>query len=54
MASRERPQWPGWFYGPNGAAEIFQSQDDVPKGWADHPSKVKEPAKKVPAKDHDL
>lgn len=33
--------WPAWFYGPDGAAEIFQSEADVPKGWEDHPSKVK-------------
>lgn len=32
-------KWPGWFYGPNGEAEIFQSEDEVPKGWLDHPAK---------------
>lgn len=37
---KEKPHWPGWFYGPNGEAEIFQSRDEVPKGWEDHPSKV--------------
>lgn len=40
---KEKPHWPGWFYGPNGEAEIFQSRDEVPKGWEDHPSKVKPP-----------
>ncbi len=31
--------WPAWYYGPNGEAEIFESVDDVPEGWLDHPSK---------------
>jgi len=38
--SKDKPHWPGWFYGPNGAAEIFQCREDVPAGWEDHPSKV--------------
>lgn len=32
--------WPAWFFGPDGAKQIFQSQDEVPAGWQDHPSKV--------------
>jgi hypothetical protein len=45
-------KWPSWRYGPNGQAEIFQSEDQVPEGWADHPSKVgAEPA--VPLQDDD-
>lgn len=32
--------YPAWFYGPNAAAQVFQSETDVPDGWADHPSKV--------------
>lgn len=32
--------WPAWFYGPDGAAEIFECAEDVPAGWVDHPSKV--------------
>ncbi len=32
--------WPAWFYGPNGAAEVFESAKEVPAGWKDHPSKV--------------
>lgn len=32
--------WPSWCYGPNGEAAIFQTQADVPEGWADHPSKA--------------
>ena len=37
---KEKPHWPGWFYGPDGAAAIFQCREDVPAGWEDHPSKV--------------
>lgn len=25
--------WPAWFNGPNGEAEIFNSADEVPDGW---------------------
>ena len=32
--------WPAWFYGPEGQSELFQNHDEVPEGWADHPSKV--------------
>lgn len=32
--------FPSWRYGPNGAADVFQSADDVPDGWQDHPSLV--------------
>lgn len=35
-------KWPAWFYGPSGQAQVFESKDDVPKGWVDHPSRVKE------------
>lgn len=31
--------WPSWRYGPNGEAEIFESEDQVPEGWLDHPAK---------------
>ena len=27
--------WPSWRYGPKGEAAIFESEDDVPKGWKD-------------------
>ena len=33
--------FPSFRYGPDGAAAVFDSADDVPKGWFDHPSKVK-------------
>jgi hypothetical protein len=32
--------WPSWRYGPDGQAAVFNSEDDVPEGWADHPAKV--------------
>lgn len=38
-------KWPSWRYGPKGEADIFQSEVDVPKGWVDHPSKIKAPTK---------
>lgn len=39
----DRTEWPKWMYGPNGESRIFQKDDQVPKGWADHPDKVKQP-----------
>lgn len=32
--------WPSWRYGPDGQSQVFQSEDEVPDGWEDHPSKV--------------
>lgn len=32
--------FPAWFYGPNGEAEIFNSPDEIPAGWADAPGKA--------------
>jgi hypothetical protein len=37
----KQQNWPAWFYGPNGASQVFENEKDVPSGWADHPSKVK-------------
>jgi hypothetical protein len=34
--------FPSYRYGPGGKAEVFQSADDVPPGWVDHPSKLKD------------
>ena len=34
-------QWPSWRYGPDGEAAIFDAEDAVPAGWAEHPAKVK-------------
>lgn len=30
--------FPAWFYGPGGAAQIFAAAEDVPEGWADTPA----------------
>ena len=34
-----RPQWPAWWFGPNGEQLPFEKAEDVPQGWQDHPSK---------------
>lgn len=31
-------QFPHWFFGPDGAEMICETEADVPKGWARHPS----------------
>lgn len=36
----EKKSWPAWRYGPNGQADIFQSPEEVPDGWQNHPDKV--------------
>lgn len=38
-------QWPAWRFGPGGKSDVFQSEKDVPAGWVDHPTKVKEAPK---------
>jgi hypothetical protein len=30
-----------WVYGPNGQSRLIQQGEELPKGWADHPDKVK-------------
>jgi hypothetical protein len=40
MAEEKWPSWPAWYYGPGGAAAIFERADDIPAGWADAPGKV--------------
>jgi hypothetical protein len=35
---------PTYFYGPKGESAIFESANDVPAGWLDHPSKHKNAA----------
>lgn len=32
--------WPAVYYGPDGKSQVFQSADEVPDDWRDHPSKV--------------
>jgi hypothetical protein len=45
------PKWPSWRFGPGGQSAVFESEADVPKGWVDHPTKVKGEAKEpAPAK----
>jgi len=36
----ELQEWPAWRFGPNGAAQMFIRQADVPEGWVSHPSKL--------------
>lgn len=31
--SKAKTVFPGYRYGPKGECELFQSEDDVPKGW---------------------
>jgi hypothetical protein len=51
----DKQSWPAWFYGPDGASMVCESEADVPAGWQDHPSKVDgvteqaAPAEKTPA-----
>lgn len=39
-----KDSWPAWYFGPDGARDIFEREEDVPKGWQNHPSKVKQKA----------
>jgi hypothetical protein len=32
---KQFPEWPAWRHGPNGEAQIFDCEEDVPKGWQD-------------------
>lgn len=46
MARRDRPpspDWPHWFYGPNGESAIFNSATEVPYGWVKKPGLAFEP-----------
>jgi hypothetical protein len=36
------PKWPSWRFGPNGEAEIFECEEQVPEGWLDSPAKFDE------------
>lgn len=35
--------WPSWRYGPEGQAEIFACEADVPEGWTRKPGEPEEP-----------
>lgn len=41
MSEYEPIKFPGWRYGPNGEAQIFDRAEDVPKGWTDNPNDFK-------------
>lgn len=32
--------WPRWFYGPDNQSGVFDREEDVPEGWAEHPDAV--------------
>jgi len=36
-------EFPAWYYGPGGVGKVFDSADEVPAGWVDHPADA-EPA----------
>lgn len=40
----QHQDFPAHRYGPNGASIIVNSEDETPKGYVDHPSKVKDAA----------
>lgn len=40
--------FPSYRYGPNGEAEVFESEADVPEGWLDHPAKFNAPEADAP------
>jgi hypothetical protein len=46
----DKTSWPAWYYGPKGASQVFENEKDVPSGWHDHPSKVKDVAETVAPK----
>lgn len=53
MSTPKKPfvAWPSWRFGPDGEAQIFQSEDEVPEGWQDSPAKFKAGARpEVPAR----
>jgi hypothetical protein len=35
--------WPAWYYGPGGVGQVFDSADEVPAGWVDHPADAADP-----------
>lgn len=37
-------EWPAARYGPDGQSGIFNSAEEVPAGWRDHPSKAEKAA----------
>jgi hypothetical protein len=41
----EYNEWPAVYYGPGNQTATFHSLEEVPEGWADHPSKLAKGAK---------
>lgn len=37
----EDNKFPQWAHGPDGQSGVFNSAEEIPAGWVDHPSKVK-------------
>lgn len=46
-ARRLPVDWPAWYYGPNGEAQIFNGPDEVPYGWVGRPGQKFEPVTPV-------
>ena len=42
--------WPAWRYGPDGEAEIFNSEEEVPPGWGTDMNRDAEQVSAEPAK----
>lgn len=40
MGKQSVVEWPAWYYGPDGAAQVFKSPEEVPEGWVDSMSKA--------------
>jgi hypothetical protein len=40
--AKHKEEWPGWWFGPDGEQEVFKSPEEVPEGWTDDISKVRE------------
>jgi hypothetical protein len=53
VAEAKRVKFPGWRFGPEGQAEIFNSEDEVPLGWTDNPNSFGDDAAAADAADPD-
>lgn len=40
MRAPDHPEYPKWAYGPGGKSGIFNSAEEIPAGYVDHPSKL--------------
>jgi hypothetical protein len=41
MRAPDHQEYPKWAYGPEGQSGVFNSEDEIPAGYVDHPSKLK-------------